>query len=139
MSDRTITRLRVAVTVGLALFVVIGLVTADPPAEDRAREIGSLVRCPSCQGESIADSPAALAEDMMALVRLRIDEGRSDEQIIEELVSSYSGSQLLDPPVTIETLALWVIPALVLLLGTLAALSRTRPEEAPAPTRGDAP
>ncbi|HSJ28309.1 MAG TPA: cytochrome c-type biogenesis protein CcmH [Acidimicrobiia bacterium] len=126
-------RIRLAITIGLAAFVVLGLVTADPPAEDRARQIGSLLRCPSCQGESIADSPAALAEDMMALVRLRIDEGLSDEQIIEELVSSYSGSQLLDPPVTVETLALWVIPSLVLLLGALAALSRTRPESESTP------
>jgi cytochrome c-type biogenesis protein CcmH len=128
-------RFRLVITIGLAAFVVVGLVTADPPAEDRARQIGSLVRCPSCQGESIADSPAALAEDMMELVRLRIDEGLSDEQIIDELVSSYSGSQLLDPPVTVETLALWVIPSLVLLLGALAALSRTRPRSEAAPVR----
>ncbi len=126
MPERWIARLRVAVTLGLAVFVALATFTADPPEEDRARQIGSLIRCPSCQGESIAASPAPLAEDMMALVRLRIDEGWSDEQIIDELIASYSGSQLLDPPLTLETAALWVIPALVAGVGIAAGLARSR-------------
>jgi cytochrome c-type biogenesis protein CcmH len=126
MSDGLIRGLRLAVTVALAAFVVVATVTADPPEEDRAREIGALIRCPSCQGEAIVDSPAPLAEDMMALVRTRIDEGLSDDQIIDELIASYSGAQLLDPPLSLETAALWLIPALALALGANAALSRTR-------------
>ena len=126
MSDGPIRWLRVGLTAGLAAFVLIATVTATPPAEDRAREIGSLIRCPVCQGESIADSPATLAEDMMSLVRTRIDQGLSDEQIIDELIASYSGAQLLDPPLSIETAALWLIPAAVLAIGVAAGASRTR-------------
>ena len=106
MPEGLVRRLRVAVTIALAVFIVVATVTADPPAEDRAREIGALIRCPTCQGEAIVDSPAPLAEDMMALVRARIDEGLSDDQIIDELVASYSGAQLLDPPLRVETAAL---------------------------------
>lgn len=119
-------RLRLLVTLALAAFVVIGTVTADPPAEDRARDIGSLVRCPVCEGEAIADSPSALAEDMMDLVRARIDEGLSDQQIIDELIASYSGAQLLDPPLSWETAALWMIPSLAAVLGILAAVRKAR-------------
>jgi len=126
MSDGLIRWLRLGLTAGLAAFVLIATVTATPPAEDRAREIGSLIRCPVCQGESIADSPATLAEDMMSLVRTRIDQGLSDEQIIDELIASYSGAQLLDPPLSIETAALWLIPAAVLAIGVAAGASRTR-------------
>ena len=131
MPEGLLRRLRVAVTIALATFIVVATVTADPPAEDRAREIGSLIRCPTCQGEAIADSPAPLAEDMMSLVRTRIDEGLSDQQIIDELIASYSGAQLLDPPLSIETAALWLIPALALVLGAAAALSRTRSNPQP--------
>ena len=131
MPEGLVRRLRVAVTIALAVFVVVATVTADPPAEDRAREIGALIRCPTCQGEAIVDSPAPLAEDMMALVRARIDEGLSDDQIIDELIASYSGAQLLDPPLRVETAALWLIPALVLALGITAALSRTRRRSQP--------
>lgn len=128
MSEVLVARLRAGVTILLAAFVVFATVTAEPPAEDRAREIGSLIRCPSCQGEAIADSPSALAEDMMALVRLRISEGLSDRQIIDEITASYSGAQVLDPPLTLETVALWLIPALVLVVGVAASVSRTRRE-----------
>jgi cytochrome c-type biogenesis protein CcmH len=126
MPDGLIRWLRLGLTAGLAAFVLVATVTATPPAEDRAREIGSLIRCPVCQGESIADSPATLAEDMMSLVRTRIDQGLSDEQIIDELIASYSGAQLLDPPLSIETAALWLIPAAVLAIGVAAGASRTR-------------
>lgn len=126
MSDRLVGRLRLAVTVALALFVVVATVTAEPAAEDRAREIGSTIRCPVCQGESIADSPSPLAEDMMGLVAERITEGRSDDQIVEELIASYTGAQLLDPPFSLETAALWAIPAVVLAVGIAAGMNRTR-------------
>jgi cytochrome c-type biogenesis protein CcmH len=126
MSDRLVRRLRLGLTVGLAAFVLVATVTADPPAEDRAGEIGSRIRCPVCQGESIADSPAPLAEDMMSLIRTRIAEGLTDEQIIDELIASYSGAQLLDPPLSVETAALWLIPAAVLLIGIAAGVTRAR-------------
>lgn len=125
MSDGA-ARLRLLVTLALAAFVVIGTATSDPPAEDRAREIGSLIRCPVCEGEAIADSPSALAEDMMDLVRTRIDEGLSDQQIIDELIASYSGAQLLDPPLSWETAALWLIPSLAGAVGVVAAVRRAR-------------
>jgi cytochrome c-type biogenesis protein CcmH len=126
MPEGLFRRLRVAVTIALAAFIVVATITADPPAEDRAREIGALIRCPTCQGEAIVDSPAPLAEDMMALIRARIGEGLSDDQIIDELIASYTGAQLLDPPLSVETAALWLIPALALALGATAAVSRTR-------------
>ena len=56
-------------------------VTAPPPLEDRARAIGSQIRCPVCQGESIADSPSETARNMMDLVRDRVAEGRTDQEI----------------------------------------------------------
>ena len=137
MSERLLGRLRLALTLGLAAFVVVATATADPPSEDRAREIGSLIRCPTCQGESIAESPSALADDMMSLVRARIDEGLSNQQIIDELIASYSGAQLLDPPWSLETAALWLIPALVLGVGVAAGISRTKAGAARAAGRPD--
>lgn len=130
MSERLLSRMRLAVTIALAVFVTMVTVTADPPAEDRAREIGAQIRCPVCQGESIADSPSPLAEDMMALVRERIDQGLSDDQIIDELISAYTGAQLLDPPFSWETAALWLVPSVVFALGVTAAVTRTRRPEA---------
>ena len=137
MSDRLRSRLSVLVTVLLFAFVAFSLVTAAPPEQDRAREIGSLVRCPVCNGESIAESPAPLAQDMMAVVREGIDGGLSDEQIIDGLLFSYTDSQRLDPEVSPATIALWLIPGSALLIGAvlIAGEVRRRPGTTAAPSR----
>jgi len=121
----TVAALRLALTLALAGFLVWSVAVAPPAAEDRALAIGTLIRCPVCQGESIADSNAGLAQDMMGLVRQRIAEGWTDDQIIDELLASYSGSQLLDPPLTGGAVALVAIPALVL-VGGVALIVRAR-------------
>ena len=129
MSDQLRSRLSGLVTVLLLAFVAVSLVTADPPAQDRAKEIGSLVRCPVCNGESIAESPAPLAQAMMDVVREGIDDGLSDEQIIEGLLVSYTDSQRLDPEISASTLALWLIPGAALVIGAvlIAGEIRRRP------------
>lgn len=117
MSETLRTRLSGLITILLLGFVVVGLVAAEPPELDRAREIGSIIRCPVCNGESIADSPSAYARDMMAVVREGIKDGLSDDQIIDGLLIAYSDSQRLDPSVSLETVALWAVPTLALLIG----------------------
>lgn len=121
MPDRDSGRrfLSVMITVILGSFVIFSLATADPPAQDRARSIGSLIRCPVCSGDSIADSPAPLAVAMMDVVRESIDEGLSDEQIIDRLLFSYTDSQRLDPELSATTLALWLLPGMALLIGAV--------------------
>lgn len=84
---------------------------------DRVESLGSQIKCPVCQGESIADSPAPMARDMMALVEERVDAGAGDDAIVDELLSSYTGAVLLDPPASGSTLLLWVAPFLAVLVG----------------------
>lgn len=126
MSDRLRSRLSALVTVLLLAFVTVSLATAAPPDQDRAQEIGSLVRCPVCNGESIAESPAPLAEAMMDVVREGIDDGLSDEQIIDGLLASYTDSQRLDPEVSAATLALWLVPASALVIGAVLIVGEIR-------------
>lgn len=110
----------------LAAFLAVSVLTAPDPVEDRARLIGSQIRCPVCQGESIADSPSQTARDMMDLIRQRIAQGRTDLEILDELVSSYSGAVLLDPPLTGSTVWLWLAPAVALAVGIALVARRFR-------------
>ncbi len=119
-----------AISAALAVFVVIAVVAAPDPAADRARSLGERLRCPVCQGESIAESPSDAARDMMELVRSRIAEGRTDQEIIDELVSSFSGTVLLDPPVGGTTLWLWLLPIAALAVGVGLVVTRIRPRSA---------
>lgn len=131
MSDRLRVRLSVLVTLLLLGFVTVSLATAEPPEQDRAREIGSLVRCPVCNGESIAESPAPLAQDMMGVVREGIQQGLSNEQIIDGLLVSYTDSQRLDPEVSPATIALWLIPGSAFLIGAILIAGEIRRRPAP--------
>ena len=111
---RNILTVTVIAVMGLALLL---LTSTRPAALDRVEEIGSRIKCPVCQGESIANSPSPMAEDMMDLVSERVAAGVSDQEIIDELLGSYSGAVLLDPPIAGSTLVLWLAPLAALAAG----------------------
>ena len=116
MSERT--RNLLSITAIVLLTVILVVVVASSPTEaDRVEHLGTQIKCPVCQGESIANSPAPMARDMMALVSERVAEGASDTEIIDELLSAYSGAVLLDPPASGATLVLWVAPLVALATG----------------------
>jgi cytochrome c-type biogenesis protein CcmH len=139
MSDSMRRALSLGVTAVLVTFLVVSVVTAPPPAVDRAEAIGARIKCPVCAGESIADSPAGLARDMMGVVSELVALGYSDQQVVDEVLSAYSGSQLIDPPRSGITLVLWLSPLVALGLGWWLVTGRRRPrsqegaEATPAP------
>ena len=116
MSERA--RNLLSVTAIVLMTVVLVFVVASSPSEaDRVEQIGTRIKCPVCQAESIANSPSQMARDMMALVEERVAQGASDEEIIDELLSAYSGAVLLDPPASGATLVLWVAPLVAVAVG----------------------
>ena len=116
MSERVRNLATVAVIAMMAVTLLV-LTSTQPVSVDRVEQIGSRIKCPVCQGESIANSPAQMAEDMMDLVSERVASGVSDQQIIDELLGSYTGAVLLDPPLSGNTLVLWLAPLVALVLG----------------------
>jgi cytochrome c-type biogenesis protein CcmH len=115
MSERLLNILLVAAILVIGV-VLAFMISTEPVDVDRAQQIGARVRCPVCQGESIADSPAQMAQDMMALVAEEVAAGATDQEIVDDLLASYSGAVLLDPPAAGATLWLWLAP-----LGAVAA------------------
>jgi cytochrome c-type biogenesis protein CcmH len=71
---------------------------SGPPTEDqRVQRISSVVRCPTCRGLSAAQSDAPPAEAIRDEVRRRVQEGETDTQIKEYMVSRYGQNTLLYP------------------------------------------
>jgi cytochrome c-type biogenesis protein CcmH len=126
VSDRARSVARSILTIALLAFVVGGVITAAPPAQDRAASIGAQIRCPVCSGESIAASPNQLAKDMMGLVGELIAQGYTDEQVIDTVIAGYDEAQRLTPRFSPATAALWVVPAVVLVGGVAVGFSRRR-------------
>jgi len=90
---------------------------ADPALEARARELSRELRCVVCQNQTIDESDAVLARDLRILLRERLLAGDTDAQAKNYLVERYGSYVLLRPPFGPDTIALWLGPMLVLVLG----------------------
>jgi len=109
-------------------------VMKDPALEARARALSEGLRCMVCQNESIDDSEAPLARDIRILIRKRIAQGESNDQVRAYLVSRYGDFILLEPPFKPETWLLWLSAPLTLSAGLAAVLfaRRRAPDTTPA-------
>jgi len=91
-----------------------------PPAEEVSGltyAIGSRLRCPVCQGLSVADSTSPAAVQMQKRVRELVVSGYTEDQIRDFFVERYGEWILLDPPADRRNLLIYVVPGLGLGLG----------------------
>ena len=106
-------------------------ILADPALEERARELSKGLRCLVCRNESIDESNAELARDLRILVRDRLVEGDSDEEVIDYVVARYGEYVLLNPRATGSTLLLYVAGPLMFLAALLIAFTYLRRRSKP--------
>lgn len=97
---------------------------ADPVQEARAAALMANLRCIQCQGQSIHDSDAPIAQAMRNEVRSRIAAGQSEAQIKDWLVERYGEWVSFAPPSHGAGLILWLMP--VMLLAAALWLGRSR-------------
>ena len=89
----------------------------NPKLELKARNISKNIRCMVCQNQSIDESNAPLAKDLRVLIRNQIKEGKNDEEIYKFLTDRYGVFILLKPAFKLNTLALWLLPFVFVLVG----------------------
>jgi cytochrome c-type biogenesis protein CcmH len=94
----------------------------DPAQQARYERLNRELRCLQCQNQTIADSTAPLAADLRREVREMIKAGRSDAEIRQFMLDRYGDFVLYRPRVSGATFLLWAAPALLLLIGGLAAV-----------------
>ncbi|MFN7094338.1 MAG: cytochrome c-type biogenesis protein CcmH, partial [Burkholderiales bacterium] len=75
------------------------------------------LRCVVCNGQSLADSNAPLAEQMRKFIKEQIKQGKSNAEIIDYLIQRYGESIYMQPPFNKHTLLLWIGPFLAIILG----------------------
>ncbi len=126
MSEKARRWIAGVVTVALAVVVVAGLIIGEDTEQDRVRALGTRIKCPVCQGESIADSPSETATAMLEIVAERVAAGQSDDQIIDYFTARYGDGILLDPPFAGRTLLLWLLPLLAIAGGIWMIQGRRR-------------
>jgi cytochrome c-type biogenesis protein CcmH len=99
---------------------------AGEELERATLELGSRMRCPVCQGLSIADSPSASALSMLAQVRDLLARGYTEEQVLDYFVRAYGEFVLLEPTAQGFNLVVWLAPLGAIALGALLIARRLR-------------
>ena len=89
----------------------------DPAQHARYQELIHELRCLQCQGETIADTPAAFAVDIRRQVRTLVAEGRTNAEVKQYLAERYGEAILLKP----RGPWLWIAPVVFLLGGVAIA------------------
>ncbi len=87
--------------------------------DQRVHDVASQLKCPVCQGKSVADSPSTISQQMRGVIRQQLQQGQSEQQIIQYFVSRYGNTILWSPPKQGFTILAWVIPIAILLSGAL--------------------
>lgn len=128
----------VAVATG-ALWVAARHGEGAPAVDARVEALTARLRCPTCQGLAVADSPSSTARAITDDVRRRVEAGERDGAILSAYVDRYGEWILLAPRSSGVGVVVWVLPvaALVLAAGGLGLTfwrwrrePRLRPSEA---------
>lgn len=92
-------------------------VTDETVVEQRLHKLSQELRCLQCRNQTLAESPAGLAEDLRREIRVQIRAGKSDDEIIAFLTQRYGDFILYRPRVTVINYLLWFGPFVLLLVG----------------------
>ncbi|MDC0449262.1 cytochrome c-type biogenesis protein CcmH [Pelagibacteraceae bacterium] len=82
-------------------------------------EIYKNLRCLICQGQSVADSNSDFATTIKLVVQDQIQEGKTEKEIYEFLISKYGEWIVYQPSLNKNNFLLWFLPYFILVLGGL--------------------
>lgn len=104
-------------------------VELPPELDARAAQLYDGIMCPICNGQTISQSNSEIASNMRQMVRERLLDGDTNEQIYAFMANAFGEDILASPPTSGASLAVWVIPPIAVLLGLAAvgfAINRLR-------------
>ncbi len=84
--------------------------SADPALEARVMAVAEELRCLVCQNETIAASQADLAVDLRKQIRIKLQQGQTEAQILDFMVARYGEFVRYRPALNAGTVLLWVGP-----------------------------
>jgi len=104
----------------LAIAVVLAVRPGpSPTAAERADALARGLRCPDCQGLSVADSPTSSAREIRRQVDELLAGGATDQEVRDHFVARYGTWILLAP----SSLLAWLIPIAVVVAGVAGMLA----------------
>ncbi|WP_417553565.1 cytochrome c-type biogenesis protein [Marinomonas fungiae] len=90
-----------------------------PEDQERYRVLTEELRCPKCQNQNLEDSNAGIAVDLRNQIYAMVNDGKSNQEIIDYMVARYGEFVLYRPVHDSSTAVLWYGPFVLLLVGGL--------------------
>jgi len=126
-----------ALCVALPVLAVDPVELNDPKLQARYVVLTHELRCVQCQNETLADSEVDVAADLRREIRNMLLEGKTDQQILDFMVSRYSEFILFKPRYSARNAWLWLSPLALLLIGVFVGLRIVRARAALLPADVD--
>ncbi len=82
-------------------------------------KISKNLRCLICQGQSVYDSQSDFAISMKLLIKNKIENGETEDQIYNYLKKQYGEWIVYDPEIDKKNLILWGFPLILFIFGGL--------------------
>ena len=83
---------------------------------DLNNKISKNLRCIVCQGQSIYDSQSDFAISVKSIIKQKIDNGDSEEEIYKFFEKRYGQWILYEPKFSKNTVFLWLLPIILFLV-----------------------
>ena len=103
-------------------FLLLTLFNNSVLADNKISKVDSIsknLRCLICQGQSVYDSQSEFAISVKDLIKKKIEEGNSDNDIYEYLKNKYGDWIMYEPELDKKTLLLWILPLILFVFGGL--------------------
>lgn len=121
MKKRLLIALAVVAIVGSIWSYVFFTTPPQQTLDQHVQNVASQLKCLICQGESVANSPSLLAQQMRGVIRGQLQSGKSEQQVIQYFESRYGERILWTPQWQGFQLLAWLVP-IVMLLGGIVLL-----------------
>lgn len=86
-------------------------------SDEKAQEIYRSLMCPICPGETIEQSQSEVSAQMRALVREKLQQGETKEEILQFFVDRYGEQVLSYPTKQGFNLLVWITPIAAIIVG----------------------
>lgn len=94
--------------------------------EDDFKEITSKLRCMTCQNQTIYDSDAEFSLSIKNVVREKLNNNESKNEIIDFLIDRYGEYITFEPKISKQNLFLWLFPFTILAVSFVFLIIRIR-------------
>jgi cytochrome c-type biogenesis protein CcmH len=108
------------------LFIILaGLMAApvlaqgQPPTDDQVNAVARQLYCPVCENTPLDVCPTQACAQWRDLIRLKLSQGESDQQIKQYFVENYGARVLNEPPREGLNWLAYLVPPLVIILGAV--------------------